>query len=303
MAEAVMELAGSHRSLPERARPLGPVAPAEVLRVSLYLRRHDEPGVLDGAASLAERRMRLASHRREGHAADLRRIAAFAAAAGLHVDAAYPERRLVRLSGPAARMEAAFATRLTRYEAEGGRFRARAGTLSVPAEIAGIVESVLGLDDRPLARRGRSPMRPAQAGQGLLPNQVAALYGYPASARATGQTIGLIELGGGFDAADTAAAFAAMGIPVPAVAAVSVDGATNSPSGGGADGEVALDIQIAGGAAPGAALAVYFAPNSDAGFADALAAAIHDGTHGAGVVSISWGASESVWTGQAVATM
>ncbi len=303
MPEAVMELAGSSRSLPAQVRPLGPVAPEEVLHASLYLRRRDDPAVLEGAASLAERRARLAGHRREGHAADLRRIAAFAAAAGLHVDAAYPERRLVRLSGPAWRMEAAFGTRLTRYQAEGGRFRARAGALSVPADIAGIVESVLGLDDRPLARRGRGPMRPAQAGQGLLPNAVAALYGYPASARATGQTIGLIELGGGFDPADTAAAFAAMGIPAPTVAAVSVDGATNSPSGGGADGEVALDIQIAGGAAPGAKLAVYFAPNSDAGFADALAAAIHDSTHAPSVVSISWGAPESVWTGQAVATM
>ena len=49
----------------------------------------------------------------------------------------------------------------------------------VPAELAGVVESVHGLDTRPLAE---PLMRPAASGQAttpLLPAQVARLYGVP----------------------------------------------------------------------------------------------------------------------------
>jgi kumamolisin len=94
-----------------------------------------------------------------------------------------------------------------------------------------------------------------------------------------------------------------MGLAPPRVVAVSVDHAANAPTGGGADGEVALDIQVAGGVAPGAEIAVYFAPNTDAGFADAISAATQDATHKPSIMSISWGSAEANWTAQAMRTM
>ena len=62
--------------------------------------------------------------------------------------------------------------------------------------------------------------------------------------------------------------------------AVSVDGGTNTPTGdaNGPDGEVMLDIEVVGAIAPQASIVVYFAPNTDAGFLDAITTAIHD-TH------------------------
>ena len=57
----------------------------------------------------------------------------------------------------------------------------------------------------------------------------------------------------------------------------------------GPDGEVALDIEIAGAIAPAAKIAVYFAPNSDAGFIQAVNAAVNDTTNKPSVISISWG--------------
>src|SRR5262249_2198250 len=48
--------------------------------------------------------------------------------------------------------------------------------------------------------------------------------------------------------------------------------------------------------APGAAIAVYFAPNTTDGFYDAIAAAIHDTTRHPSVISISWGQAEAGWT-------
>ena len=89
---------------------------------------------------------------------------------------------------------------------------------------------------------------------------------------------------------------------MPQVSAVSVDGATNAPTGdpGSADGEVALDIEVAGAVAPGAKIVVYFAPNTDQGFLDALTTAIHDTANKPSVISISWGGPESAWTQQAM---
>ncbi|MGI8713576.1 MAG: S53 family peptidase [Solirubrobacteraceae bacterium] len=86
--------------------------------------------------------------------------------------------------------------------------------------------------------------------------------------------------------------------------AVAVDGGANSPgTDTSSDTEVMLDIEVAGAVAPGAAIAVYFAPNTDQGFIDAVSEAVHDSTHKPSVISISWGQSEDSWTAQARAQM
>ncbi len=57
-----------------------------------------------------------------------------------------------------------------------------------------------------------------------------------------------------------------------------MDGAQNQPTGStsGPDTEVMLDIEVAGAIAPGANIVVYFAPNTDAGFLDAINQAATD---------------------------
>jgi kumamolisin len=90
-------------------------------------------------------------------------------------------------------------------------------------------------------------------------------------------------------------------LPTPKVTAISVDGGANSPGDpSGADGEVELDIEVAGSIAPAAKIAVYFAPNTDQGFLDALTTAIHDTNLKPSIISISWGGPESSWTQQAM---
>ena len=94
--------------------------------------------------------------------------------------------------------------------------------------------------------------------------------------------------------ADTQAAFRAMGVKTPKVVPVFVDGATAvAGDDSNSDGEVALDVQVAGAGAPGATLAVYFAPNTDQGFVDAISQAAHDEANKVSVMSISWGGPES----------
>jgi kumamolisin len=83
------------------------------------------------------------------------------------------------------------------------------------------------------------------------------------------------------------------------VTAVPVDGAANQPGvDTNSDGEVMLDIEVAGAIAPAAEQHVYFAPNTDKGFLNAIKSAIHDGSVAPAAISISWGAPESQWTEQ-----
>jgi kumamolisin len=120
----------------------------------------------------------------------------------------------------------------------------------------------------------------------------------------SGETIGILELGGGFKTADIQKYFQNQNITPPQVVAISVDGGTNSPTNSnGADSEVMLDIEVAASVAPAAKIAVYFTPNTDQGFIDALTTAVHDTTNHPSVISISWGGPESSWTQQATTAL
>jgi len=218
---------------------------------------------------------------------DVRTVLAHADRRGLTVGAVTPGRRTIQLSGERARVADALVT-------------------DPPADVRAAVVAVLGLDPGPVARpqlrRLPLPDPPgplAVAAPLSYPAPaVGALYAFPPGTDGSGEGIGLIELGGGFTPAGIAAAFAALGLAAPEVTAVGIDGAQNQPGGSadGPDGEVQLDIEVAGALAPGARLTVYFAPNTDRGFHDAVAAAVHDDVHRPSVLSISWGGPEPSWT-------
>jgi kumamolisin len=164
------------------------------------------------------------------------------------------------------------------------------------------VEAVLGLDNRPQAQpHFRVLAKSAAASSSYTPPQVAQAYKFPAKASGAGQTIGIIELGGGYRQADLTAYFKTLGLAAPGITAVSVDKGKNSPSNAnGVDGEVMLDIEVAASVAPGAKVTVYFTPNTSQGFIDAITTAVHDATNKPGVISISWGGPESTWTQQSM---
>ena len=300
MALQTQPLLGSNREAPRGMRATGRVPPDEPILVSLYFKPASAgPEV----ASRPVDRAALASDRGAEHASDMAALTAFATACGLTVVATDAGRRLISLRGTASAMETAFETELHRYEGNGHQCRSRTGVLHVPSSFADRVVAILGLDTRPIATPKIVPHRGPTPPAGFLPTDVARLYGFE-GADAAGQCIGLIELGGGYTDADNQAAFKAMTLTAPDIVAVGVDGASNDPTDtSGANGEVALDIQVAGGVAPGAAIAVYFAPNTDQGFVDAISQAIHDQTNGPSVLSISWGSAESGWTAQAIAAM
>lgn len=240
---------------------------------------------------------------------DLAQVEAFARANGLQVAETNSARRSVVLSGTIGAINAAFGVDLRRYTYQGGTYRGHTGPVHVPSALDGIIQGVFGLDDRPQARPHfrrfaavAGPLRPEATPAAFTPVEIAQLYDYPTGTGGQGQCIALIELGGGYRADDLSAYFGQLGITPPQVTAVSVDGGANTPQGtpDGPDGEVMLDIEIAGAIAPAAKVAVYFAPNTDRGFHDAITTAIHDATNAPSVISISWGSAESAWTAQAL---
>jgi kumamolisin len=301
-SKSYKEFTPSHRKAPDASyRAAGAVPAQERIEVSIYVKPRDQGAKPAGGG---DPRAQLAARRKTQHAGDFKLIQDFASENGLSVVTVEPEKRLIRLGGTAAQFQAAFKTTLSQYQDGKRTFRGRTGALSLPVDLLPIVESVLGLDTRPAAKP-RLVIRPAtSASASFLPNQIASLYAFPTTVTGAGQCIGIIELGGGFNTTDTNASFQAMGLTPPTVVAVSVDGGKNAPTpDDGSDAEVALDIQVAGGAAPGANIAVYFAPNTDAGFSDAITSAIHDTTNKPSVISISWGSAESNWSQQSTQTM
>ncbi|MBX5449935.1 S53 family peptidase [Thermogemmatispora sp.] len=310
-------LTGSERHLPAQARRIRSADPNERIEVSIYLR--DPAG--ETLASELERQTNqpgpqmsrneyMARH--SASAEDVERVEAFAQAHQLQVLAVDRAARRLVLGGTVAQFCAAFATELHQYEYEGETFRGRSGYLHVPRELEQVIVGVFGLDDRPQAqphlRFAPTPGTGALVSTSTVsytPLEVAQLYDFPRDLTGSGQCIALIELGGGYSGQDLAAYFQQLGLKTPEVVSVSVDGGENRPTGdpNSADGEVALDIEIAGAVAPGARIAVYFAPNTDRGFLDAITQAIHDTTNAPSVISISWGAPEASWTRQAMTAM
>jgi kumamolisin len=324
-------LKGSERTVVPGAKAIGPANPAEQLQVTVLLRSRaqaDDRKSGTTKATLAERnavesllKQRAADRQhltrqqfleqRGALQDDVQLVEEFAHEYGLTINNADLAKGAISLSGTVATLSKAFDLELVDYKnADGSTYRGRTGPVHIPSELDGIVTAVLGLDNRPQARphfrvkrsSATSHARAQQPAGTFTPMQVAQLYDFP-KADGTGECIAVIELGGGFKTRDVKQYFTkTLGIQPPKVVAISVDGGHNSPTGdpNGPDGEVMLDIEVAGAVAPKSMLAVYFAPNTDQGFYDAIAAALHDAQRNPSVISISWGGPESAWTQQSL---
>ncbi|HEY2036413.1 MAG TPA: protease pro-enzyme activation domain-containing protein, partial [Steroidobacteraceae bacterium] len=257
----LVPIPASSHSEPHNSRPIGKTAPGQQITVTVKLKRAQplDLAALGGRQLSHDEYMKTYGATQEA----IDQIRALAARHGLTLVNEDRAARRVWLRGTAQQLEQTFGVQLQDYEhtaerAGGRRFHAFTGPLSVPEPESAVIETVLGLDTRPIAtphiRRlsqisapGQSQgqpqtgiARPHAAASSLTPPQVAQAYDYP-SVTGQGQCIALIELGGGYQDSDIQTYFSQLGLTPPTVVAVSVDGGTNSPSDpNGADGEVAL---------------------------------------------------------------
>jgi kumamolisin len=305
------------RPVPDAER-IGEVHPDEHVEVSVRLRSKADGALSDHVSKLAshEQLSREAFAERFGaDPADAARVEAFARAHDLSVVTSSLARRTVVLGGTASNIAGAFDVQIAAYaHPDGGSFRGRQGPIYISSDLAGVVEGVFGIDDRPAAHPhlrwlaeleggGAHPLA-ATPRTSFSPAQVGQLYDFPTGLTGQGQSVAIVELGGGFRKTDLTTYFRQLGIAAPSVVAVSVDHGRNAPTGpNSADGEVMLDIEVVGAVAPGARIVVYFAPNTDQGFIDAISTAVHDNVNQPSILSISWGSPESQWTQASVQAM
>jgi kumamolisin len=137
----------------------------------------------------------------------------------------------------------------------------------------------------PVSRPGEPP--------GFDAREVAAYYGFPAWPDGTGITIAIVTIYGGYRRSDIETYFSWLGLPSPQIDNVSIDGAINRPTANPDQNvELVRDLEILGSVAPGAKLAVYFAPNNELGVVNGLAAAVHDANRRPSVICLTWGVDE-----------
>jgi kumamolisin len=284
--------------------PTGPVPADDQVQVTLIL-KHASPTDVDISPGAHIERLTASqfANRFAASPATVSKIEAFAQANHLRIVESDPLKRRVVLSGTADAIANAFGTKLHFFSmANGKTYRSAATPPTLPPDLAPDLEAVVGLNTRPLLSPHfvTSHATPAQSVWLDVP-QVASLYNFPRDADGTGQTIALIQFGGGFNQADLDAYFASLKLPTPKITVVSVDKVTNTP-GTDADGEVVLDIEVAGAIAPGAHLMVYFADNNEQGFVNSLLEAVHNPQPPA-AISISWGAAEDLWSAQGLTAL
>ncbi|RDI98653.1 peptidase S53 [Dyella solisilvae] len=293
-----------HWPLAAEAHYLGPHQGSEPMDITVVLRRRgDHPAPTAWPHRATAKREDFGTHW-GADPADAETVRSFAKAHGLTETGYEQHRRVLHLRGTPEALQKAFGVELGRYQFDDGSPEMIGCKLppSLPSALSNSVIAVLGLDKRPVARpHFRRPA--AQVTTTYTPVQLGQIYEFPTTADGTGQTVAVIELGGGFTQADFTQYVQGLGIAkAPTVNVVSVAGGASQP-GGDADGEVMLDVEVIGALAPGATIALYFAPNTDQGFYEAISQAAHDATNHPSVISISWGGPEDSWSASSLAAM
>jgi kumamolisin len=207
---------------------------------------------------------------------------------GLSIDSVSANHLTVDASGPAAAVQKAFGTTLANYrDGKTDRpFYANTSAPTLPADLAGTVLDVAGLNNRQIRVHHTRVDPHAGPGGGFTPTQLKGAYDVSSTYNGSGQTVALWEFDG-FQQSNITQydSHYATGSPTPKVQKVS------GGSGALGDGqvEVELDIEAIQAIAPKAAITVFEAPNTDQGEVDLANAIVASKIS---VTSISWGLSE-----------
>jgi len=260
---------------------------------------------------------------------DLAMVDAFAAAHNLEVAETSHTRRRMVLAGKLADLSRAFNVKFVHlHDPAHGLYRSHIAPTHVPAELKPVIHAVLGFSAR--SQHGGHPASPVAPTPLHLvsPRTVAKTYQFPQDRAGSGQTIGIIVLGGGFHESDLNAYFHHLGLPKPKITVVAVDGQENNPADAGAirdhlaklgvggihrakgmshssahdrqnsdknvewTVETTMDVELIGTWANQAHIVVYFTHNNARGKYEAFNAALFDKVHKPTVISCSWGAPE-----------
>jgi kumamolisin len=304
MTDGHVALAGSERARKHDAQRVDDVKPEARIEVTLTLGGLEPPPLDTSKPGISRSELERGFGASD---ADIAKVCETLVRYGLEVEDSSALARSVRVSGTAAQMEAAFHARLGIYRSErDGEFRGREGALEIPADLEGVVTGVFGLDQRRVARRGRSATSASSSVAqvvGLGPSELEERYAFPASS-AAGQTVAIAEFGGAYFPSDLSKFCEQHGLSVPQVTVVNAGEQPPTPAEvqelpqeqreeiEDISGEVMMDIEIVAGLCQGAEILVLFSTWDEKGWIDLLNAVIEGKSGDSLVLSISWGAAE-----------
>ena len=307
-------LPGSKRTLLPNSRPAGPIDPTEIASLTVRTRSAGDVAALEkrvhqqSREPLAKRTYLTREELARGHGAkpeDLDLVEQLAHEHDLVVVHRNAAERSIVLRGKLGNLLSLFPADVQMYHHSSGTYRGRQGEIEIPKALDGIVTGrvwVRHAPETPLCARrdtrgcvgSRRQQRRRSHGirQAL---QFSADVCRPDARRARARPSPSSNSEADFAPAILKCSSMKSESRPRQVTAISVDHAGHKPTtADSADGEVMLDIEVAGAVAPKAKFAVYFAPNNgDQGFIDGISAAVHDSERNPSVISISWGGPES----------
>ncbi len=245
--------------------------------------------------------------------AQLQQVKTWLTQQGYTIVAVDPLRSSIQVQGTVATIQNSLHIKLQSYTFLNRQFFMQQGEPALPATIASLVQSIVGLDNfalpefQPPFGFAIQDQQSATAGncakygakQTLTRTKLAAAYQldhlYQQNIQGQGTAIGIAEFGEPYDPADIAQYAACAGIPTPHIQNIDVDG--HVPAGSG-EGEAAMDVELAAALAPQAQILVYQASLDNTSFAQALVDVLNRVAtdHRVQVLSISYGTGEAMFS-------
>lgn len=283
-----------------------PADGGQCLDVTVLLRHRPASGGLPsfeeiGSRTLAERRPMSHDEFASTYGAEAEeaaRFEEFARQHGLEVTAVDTAQRRVELRGTVSELDEAFGIELNAYRVGDESFMGYRDDIRLPPEIEEVVETVIGLDTYPIGQcqssggPGDLPQTREVKLPEFLPPQIAEFYDFP-DYDGTGECIGIIALGGGYDETVLQSYFDYLKIPMPEITSVDAGASNDYNTDDGDTQEIMLDLEVSGALVPGAKHVVYFGNNE---WVRPIQAALNDTTNNPSVLSVSFSSPEVLMT-------
>lgn len=229
---------------------------------------------------------------------DIGLIKEFVEEFGLTVTKVKLTERWITIKGKIEDIEKALKIDILEYEFDDLKYYFHNGVMEIPQEIEHLVEAITGINKAPIKEKRIFPRQidvenAILEGTAVPPRDFERLYNFPKGLDGSGECLGILSLGGGYEEEILKKYFKKQGIAMPDISWVSVDGGKNNPGKNlEYDYEVYMDVEIAACLAPGAKIVVYFAKNQSSNILKAFRRAIHDHINKPSVISMSWGTLE-----------
>ena len=298
-----IEFPGSELPEAARHRVLSLASPKKRVRFTLHL-HHRKPLPVD-RYSLAQPSDRKYLKRKQfikRHAPGIKefqQVKSFAESHGLRIVEHDAFSSTVVLEGRVSDCNQALGIKIHKRQDVRGTHRGFSGVIRIPAELANVVAGVTGVDNAPIAER-----LPAIASGTYMdnsecwfPREVAELYDFPAT-DGCGETVGIVQLGGGYDPRDIRGYFKLNDLSVPDITYLPKPRFLDTTTIPAADRpyviECAADLQIAGTIAPAASYVIYFADSTHDGILNAYYNLLSKSPRRPTIISISYVIAEEL---------